>query len=65
MESWGPFAEGKNGIDWFAPIVADAEAGFGGSLNAFELMKNMIVSGAPVSSERFKGTKLIDVRCLG
>ena len=29
-------------IDWFAPIVADAEAGFGGNLNAFELMKNMI-----------------------
>ena len=32
--------------DWFAPIVADAEAGFGGSLNAFELMKNMITAGA-------------------
>ncbi len=39
-------AEGKNGIDWFAPIVADAEAGFGGPLNAFELMKGMIESGA-------------------
>lgn len=33
-------------IDWFAPIVADAEAGFGGNLNAFELMKNMIKAGA-------------------
>ena len=33
-------------IDWFAPIVADAEAGFGGNLNAFELMKNMIRAGA-------------------
>ncbi len=33
-------------IDWFAPIVADAEAGFGGPLNAFELMKNMIKNGA-------------------
>ena len=33
-------------IDWFAPIVADAEAGFGGNLNAFELMKHMIRSGA-------------------
>jgi isocitrate lyase len=33
-------------IDYFAPIVADAEAGFGGVLNAFELMKNMIVAGA-------------------
>jgi isocitrate lyase len=32
--------------DWFAPIVADAEAGFGGVLNAFELMKNMIDAGA-------------------
>ena len=33
-------------IDWFAPIIADAEAGFGGNLNAFELMKNMIKAGA-------------------
>ena len=33
-------------IDYFLPIVADAEAGFGGVLNAFELMKNMIASGA-------------------
>jgi isocitrate lyase len=33
-------------IDWFAPIVADAEAGFGGPLNAFELMKSMIEAGA-------------------
>jgi len=40
----GPGDEGY--IDYFAPIVADAEAGFGGVLNAFELMKNMIVSGA-------------------
>ncbi|HUI41135.1 MAG TPA: isocitrate lyase [Terriglobia bacterium] len=39
-------AEGHNGICWFAPIVADAEAGFGGSLNAFELMKAMIEAGA-------------------
>src|ERR671929_1739806 len=39
-------AEGRNGIDWFAPIVADAEAGFGGNLNAFELMKGMIEAGA-------------------
>jgi|TARA_B100001059_G_scaffold90217_1_gene88887 isocitrate lyase len=36
----------KDYIDYFAPIVADAEAGFGGVLNAFELMKNMIVNGA-------------------
>jgi len=39
-------AEGNNEIDWFAPIVADAEAGFGGVLNAFELMKAMIEAGA-------------------
>jgi len=39
-------AEGENGIDWFTPIVADAEAGFGGVLNAFELMKAMIEAGA-------------------
>src|ERR1039457_546849 len=39
-------AEGQNDIHWFAPIVADAEAGFGGSLNAFELMKAMIAAGA-------------------
>jgi isocitrate lyase len=39
-------AEGKGDIHWFAPIVADAEAGFGGALNAFELMKAMIEAGA-------------------
>jgi len=39
-------SEGRDGIDWMAPIVADAEAGFGGVLNAFELMKAMIRAGA-------------------
>ncbi len=39
-------AEGDHSIDWFQPIVADAEAGFGGVLNAFELMKAMIEAGA-------------------
>jgi isocitrate lyase len=39
-------AEGDDSIDWFKPIVADAEAGFGGVLNAFELMKQMIDAGA-------------------
>ncbi|MEN0061452.1 MAG: isocitrate lyase [Myxococcota bacterium] len=39
-------AEGKTTCDWFAPIVADAEAGFGGALNAHELMKSMIRAGA-------------------
>ena len=38
--------EGKGAVDYFAPIVADAEAGFGGVLNAFELMKAMIEAGA-------------------
>ncbi len=38
--------EGRNDTYWFAPIVADAEAGFGGPLNAFELMKSMIEAGA-------------------
>ncbi len=40
------WAEGDDTTDWFAPIVADAEAGFGGPLNAFELMKAMIEAGA-------------------
>jgi isocitrate lyase len=39
-------AEGHNDTRWFVPIVADAESGFGGSLNAFELMKTMIEAGA-------------------
>ena len=40
------WAKGNNDIDYFVPIVADAEAGFGGVLNAFELMKNIIEAGA-------------------
>jgi isocitrate lyase len=40
------WSEGDNGWDWLVPIVADAEAGFGGPLNAFELMKGMIAAGA-------------------
>lgn len=39
-------SEGKNNIDWYVPVVADAEAGFGGPLHAFELMKSMIEAGA-------------------
>ena len=39
-------AEADDSIDWLKPIVADAEAGFGGVLNAFELMKGMIEAGA-------------------
>ncbi len=39
-------AEGDDSVDWLVPIIADAEAGFGGVLNAFELMKHMIDGGA-------------------
>jgi isocitrate lyase len=39
-------AEGKNDIDWFAPVIADGEAGFGGPLNVFELTKAMLEAGA-------------------
>lgn len=38
--------EGNDAIDWMVPLVADAEAGFGGNLNAFELMKHLIMAGA-------------------
>jgi isocitrate lyase len=40
------WSEGRNGTDWLAPIVADAEAGFGGALNAYELMRAMVEAGA-------------------
>jgi isocitrate lyase len=40
------WAEGRNGTHWLAPIVADAEAGFGGPLNAYELMRSMVEAGA-------------------
>jgi isocitrate/methylisocitrate lyase len=40
------WADGRNGTHWFAPILADAEAGFGGALNAYELMGAMIEAGA-------------------
>lgn len=39
-------ADGNRNTDWYVPIVADAEAGFGGPLHAFELMKSMIEAGA-------------------
>lgn len=48
--------EGRNDIDWFAPIVADAEAGFGGTLNTFELVKAMIEAGA--AEVHLSGTEL-------
>src|SRR5260370_35144838 len=55
-------AEGKvaPGQTWFAPLVADAEAGFGGTLNAFELMKGMLEAGAarpPLPDQRCSGEK--------
>lgn len=40
------WSEGDHSIDWFVPIVADAEAGFGGALNVFELVKSFIEAGA-------------------
>jgi isocitrate lyase len=40
------WAEGRNGTHWLAPILADAEAGFGGPLNAYELMRAMLEAGA-------------------
>ena len=40
------WSEGRNGTHWYAPILADAEAGFGGTLNAYELMRSMIEAGA-------------------
>jgi isocitrate lyase len=40
------WAEGDDSVEWFAPIVADAEAGFGGPLNVFELQRAMIAAGA-------------------
>jgi len=45
-------AEGDDSIDWLKPIVADAEAGFGGVLNAFELMKQMIDAALPGFTSR-------------
>jgi isocitrate lyase len=44
--TWSESADGDAAPHWLAPIVADAEAGFGGVLNAFELMKSMIAAGA-------------------
>jgi isocitrate lyase len=54
-------AEGKDGLDWYAPIVADAEAGFGGVLNAYELMKAMIEAG--VSGVHFEDQLAAAKKC--
>ncbi|GAB4581652.1 MAG: isocitrate lyase [Anaerolineales bacterium] len=53
--------EGKNGIYWYAPLVADAEAGFGGPLHAFELMKAMIEAG--VAGVHFEDQLAAEKKC--
>jgi len=54
-------AEGKNEINWFAPIIADAEAGFGGPLNVFELTKAMIEAG--VAGVHFEDQLASEKKC--
>jgi isocitrate lyase len=54
-------AEGKDDIDWFAPIVADGEAGFGGPLNVFEMTKAMIEAGA--ASVHFEDQLASEKKC--
>lgn len=54
-------SEGKSSIDWFLPIVADAEAGFGGPLHAFELMKGMIEAG--VAGVHFEDQLAAEKKC--
>ena len=57
--------DGKSGIDWLAPIIADAEAGFGGNLNAFELTKALIQRGR--GGRAFRGSTVLreEVRTPG
>src|SRR5713226_3896739 len=55
------WSEGKHATDWYAPIVADAEAGFGGPLNAFELMKGMIEAG--VAGVHFEDQLVSEKKC--
>ena len=54
-------AEDKSGTDWFVPMIADAEAGFGGPLNAFELMKSMIEAG--VAGVHFEDQLASEKKC--
>jgi isocitrate lyase len=54
-------SEGKNGMYWYAPIVADAEAGFGGPLHAYELMKSMIEAG--VAGVHFEDQLAAEKKC--
>jgi isocitrate lyase len=55
------FAEGRSDTDWFVPMIADAEAGFGGPLNAFELMKSMIEAG--VAGVHFEDQLASEKKC--
>jgi isocitrate lyase len=55
------WSEGKTGREWLAPIVADAEAGFGGPIHAFELMKGMIDAGA--SGVHFEDQLAAEKKC--
>jgi len=55
------WSEGHNGTDWLAPIVADAEAGFGGALNAYELMRGMIEAGA--AGDHFEDQLAAEKKC--
>jgi len=54
-------AEGRSGTSWFVPMIADAEAGFGGPLNAFELMKSMIEAG--VAGVHFEDQLASEKKC--
>ena len=54
-------SEFNNEIDWFVPIIADAEAGFGGPLNAYELMRAMIEAGA--ASVHFEDQLASEKKC--
>jgi isocitrate lyase len=54
-------AEGRSGPDWLVPMIADAEAGFGGPLNAFELMKSMIEAG--VAGVHFEDQLASEKKC--
>ena len=53
--------EGGSDVNWFAPIIADAEAGFGATIHAFELMKNMIEAGA--SGVHFEDQLAAEKKC--
>jgi len=55
------WSEGRNGTDWLAPIVADAEAGFGGALNAYGAMRGLVEAGA--AGGHFEGQLAAEKKC--